>query len=294
MGRIEEALAKLQAQRTAGAASAQRLEPAAPPPPIAAVRDAPPAPVAHSYGGRFIEVNFDDLRPLGLMAPDAEDRKLSEQYRVVKRPLLKNASPLLVPRLERGNLLLITSALPGEGKTFTCLNLCFSLAREQDWSVVLVDGDCNKPRLSHLFGADNEPGLMDLLRDSKRTFDSVVMPTNISSFSFVPAGKRHNDSVELLASNTMAALCNDISAADPHRIIVFDSPPLLLTSEAPALAVQMSQIVLVVHANRTPQRAVLAALGRLDPAKAISLLLNQVSMTADTGEYDGQYYGYGE
>ena len=292
MGRIEEALAKIQARRTAKAEPAlQRADLVVPP---AAVSAAPFEPVSHFYGGKFLHVNIEQLRPLGLLATETEERKVSEQYRRAKRPLIKNASPTLVPRMHRGNLLLVTSALPGEGKTFTCLNLCFSLAREQDWSVVLVDGDCNKPHLSRLFGAENEPGLMDLLRDSKKDFDSVVMPTDVPNFSLVPAGKRHADSVELLASNTMDALCNEISGADPKRMIVFDSSPLLLTSEAPALATQMSQVVLVVQANQTPQRAVVAALGRLDPAKAISLLLNQVSEGSNDGEYGGQYYGYGD
>jgi receptor protein-tyrosine kinase len=292
MGRFEEALAKLRARRAAVAESALRgghLAVA-----TAAGRDVPPEPVTHFYGGKFLHIDIERLRPLGLMATDAEDRKVSEQYRVAKRPLLKNASATLVPRMHRGNLLLVTSALPGEGKTFTCLNLCFSLAREQDWSVVLVDGDCNKPHLSRLFDAENEPGLMDLLRDSKKDFDSVVMPTNIPNFSLVSAGKRHSDAVELLASSTMDALCTEIWSSDPKRMIVFDSPPLLLTSEAPALATQMSQIVLVVQANKTPQRAVVAALGRLDPSKAISLLLNQASKGPDDGEYGGQYYGYGD
>jgi protein-tyrosine kinase len=75
---------------------------------------------------------------------------------------------------------------------------------------------------------------------------------------------------------------------------VFDSPPTLLTSEAQALAAHVSQIVLVVQANKTPQRAVVAALARLDPAKAISLLLNQASAGDADGEYGGQYYGYGD
>jgi protein-tyrosine kinase len=290
MTRLEEALAKLQARRTEGVGSERLSQVAAP----AAAREPLPATITHSYGGMPLHVNLDELRRVGLTAADPNDRRLAEQYRMVKRPLLKNAAPGHVPQMLRANLLLVTSALPGEGKTFTCLNLCLSMAREQDWSVVLVDGDSNKPNLSRLFGVGNEPGLMDLLRDSTTEFDSMVMPTDIPNLSFLPAGTRHTDSVELLASSAMRTLCDRTSSSDPQRMIVFDSPPLLLTSEGPALAAQLSQIVVVVKANKTPQRAVVAALGRLDPTKAISLVLNQATKTTNDGEYGGDYYGYGD
>lgn len=280
MSRLEDALNKLQTRRAMGGAERERA---------VGTREVPSQPGAHSYGGKPLTINFDHLRRLGLTAAEPEARSLAGQYRMVKRPLLKNASS---QSLQRGNLLLVTSALPGEGKTFTCLNLCLSLAREQDWSVVLVDGDSSKPHLSRLLGAEGDAGLMDLLRDSAREFDSIVMPTDVPNLSFLPAGTRHRDAVELLASSAMETLCDRVARSDPKRMIVFDSPPLLLTSEAPALAAQMSQIVVVVKANKTPQRALLMALAQLDPTKAIGLLLNQAGKGTDEGKYSGHYYGY--
>ena len=280
MTRLEDALNKLQTRRAIGGAGREGA---------VGTREVPLQPGAHSYGGKLLTINFDHLRRLGLMPAESEARSLAGQYRTIKRPLLKNASS---QSLQRGNLLLVTSALPGEGKTFTCLNLCLSLAREQDWSVVLVDGDSSKPHLSRLLGAEGAAGLMDLLRDSTREFDSIVMPTDVPNLSFLPAGTRHRDAVELLASSAMETLCDSAARSDPKRMIVFDSPPLLLTSEAPALAAQMSQIVVVVKANKTPQRALLMALAQLDPTKAIGLLLNQAGKGTDEGKYSGHYYGY--
>lgn len=292
MTRLEEALTKIQARRAdvAGAERGTRAGSTA----SASVREPAPQPIMHSYGGMPLHLDLSQLRREGLIAADHENRKLAEQYRMVKRPLLKNATPGQVSTLPRANLLLVTSALPGEGKTFTALNLSLSMARDQDWSVVLVDGDSSKPNLSRLFGVEHAPGLMDLLRDSAGELESIVMPTDIPNLSFLPAGTRHADSVELLSSSAMQSLCERTAAADAKRLIVCDSPPLLLTSEGPALAAQMSQIVVVVKANKTPQRAVIAALGRLDPAKAISLLLNQATQSTDGGEYSGGYYGYGD
>jgi Mrp family chromosome partitioning ATPase len=183
---------------------------------------------------------------------------------------------------------MVASALGSDGKTFTCVNLSLSIAREHDWSVVLVDGDSVKPHLTRLFGADKEPGLMDLLRDPSTAFDSYVMPTSIPGLAILPAGARDKHASELLVSARMASLCAEISAANPRRIVLFDSAPLLLTSEAPALATQIGQVVLVVRANRTPQRSVLEARDKIDPAKAINLVLN------DAASRDGHLaYGYG-
>jgi Mrp family chromosome partitioning ATPase len=186
---------------------------------------------------------------------------------------------------------MIASALSGEGKTFTCMNLCLSIAREKDWDVVLVDGDCTKPHLTKLFGAEDELGLLDLLRDPALRFDSLVMPTNLPGFSFLPAGKADEQAAELLASARMSGLCTELSSGERHRVIVFDSAPLLLTAESTALASQVGQIVLVVHANRTPQHAVLQARDKLDESKAISVLLNQGDADRHLGTYGG-YHSY--
>jgi len=244
----------------------------------------------HVYGGHRIVVDRSQLQANGLLAPGEDERRLSEQYRAIKRPLLGNADTSLRSVLPLGNLVMVASALPGEGKTFTCMNLCLSIARERDWSVVLVDGDSAKQHLTGLFGADGRAGLMDLLRDPDLSFEDLVMPTDIPGLSLLPAGDYDADSSELLASRRMKELCFQLSSSDVGRMIIFDSSPLLLTTEAIALASQVGQVAMVVKADSTPQQAVLAALEKLDPEKAINCVLNNTS-GADLSESYG-YYGY--
>src|SRR5690606_25112995 len=266
MGRIEEALAKLHAQRGGPAARS----------PVGRFVDAGLPPAEQLYGGRHIAVDMNRLRAHGLMAPENEERRLADEYRTIKRPLLENASKLRDPPIPLGNLLMITSAVAGEGKTFTSLNLCLSIARERDWNAVLVDADAQKRHLTRLFGAEKEQGLLDLLRDPKLVFDSLVMPTDVPGFFLLPAGQADEHSTELLSSSSMQTLCAQL-ATRPGSMFVFDSAPLLMSSDPLALAGQVGQVLLVVLANKTAQEAVLQACEKLDDSKAVSLLLNQAS-----------------
>jgi exopolysaccharide/PEP-CTERM locus tyrosine autokinase len=234
-------------------------------------------------------VDVEELRRQGLIAPGNHEQRIVDQYRAIKRPLLNNADSTHEPQVDNGNLMMIASAFSGEGKTFTCLNLCLSIARERDWSVLLVDGDNLKPDLTRLFGAEGEQGLMDLLREPNIKAESLVMPTDIPNFALLPAGKADRQASELFASARMAALCAELSQSDHRRVVIFDSAPLLLTSESPVLATRVGQVVLVVQANRTPRKAVLEARDRLDTSKAISLVLNQ----SDGGETFVTYGEYG-
>lgn len=247
----------------------------------------------HGYGGNHIVVDPEQLRANGLLAPGADERRLAEQYRAIKRPLLGNADLSQRSVLPLGNLLMVASALSGEGKTFTSVNLCLSIARERDWSVVLVDADSSKPHLTRLFSAENEPGLIDLLRNPELSFEDLVMPTDIPGMSLLPAGAGDAHASEMLASRRMKELCQQISLADSGRMVVFDSSPLLLTTEAIALASQVGQVLMVVRADSTEQQSVLAALDKLDPEKATNCVLNRTS-GADRSESYGYYGDYGD
>lgn len=285
MSKIEDALRGIKANATRQASA-----------PAAIVREkrlATVVPREHGYGGNRIVVDSGQLRENGLLAPGSDERRLAEQYRAIKRPLLGNADPSQRSVLPLGNLLMVASALSGEGKTFTSVNLCLSIARERDWSVVLVDADSSKPHLTRLFAAENEPGLIDLLRDPELSFEDLVMPTDIPGFSLLPAGASDVHASELLASRRMKELCQQISSFDVGRMIVFDSSPLLLTTEAIALASQVGQVLMVVRADSTEQQSVLAALDKLDPEKAVNCVLNRTS-GADRSESYGYYGDYGD
>jgi exopolysaccharide/PEP-CTERM locus tyrosine autokinase len=186
---------------------------------------------------------------------------------------------------------MMASAMPGEGKTFTSINLAFSMALERDVSVLLVDADVAKPHISKLFGLDSEPGLLDLLQDDSIAAESLILPTNVPRLSVLPAGRHSNEATELLASARMKEIMDEVARYDASRITLLDSPPLLLTTESQALAQIAGQIVVVVRAGITPQGVLQDALSYFAEDKSVSLILNQSVETAAAGYY---YYGYGD
>ncbi len=243
--------------------------------------------------GRLVTVDHEMLRESGYLAPLEQERHIEEQYRILKRPLLDNASGRGAYMGEDANLIMVTSALPGDGKTFNCINLALSMAIEKDVSVLLVDADIAKPRISQLFGIDDQPGLTDLLKDKSRDVDKVVMRTDISGLRIMPAGCPDEHATELLASRRMGKVIDVLSKSYSDRIVIFDSPPILVTSEARVLASFMGQIAMVVCAGGTPQQAVLEALESIDDSKAISLILNQSASGLGSASYGAYKYGYG-
>ena len=242
------------------------------------------------YGGRPLLVDSEALVEAGFLAKGAGQRRLADEFRQIKRPILANARGKRVARPERANLLMVASATTDEGKTFTCINLALSIAREKDWSVVLVDVDCAKQHITSMFSAENELGLLDLLKDPSIHPNEVIMPTNVPSLSVLPAGNRDHNAAELLSSERMVQVARLLSEEDKFRMVVMDSSPLLLTTEAPVLSSHVGQVALVVYAGHTSQSAVLAALDKLDGTKAVNAILNQAKSNAATAY--GGYYGY--
>jgi len=286
MSLVEQALKKLQASRA---------EPPAPTPPPARPGATPtPSPAAAATtpvarSSRVVSVNRDMLRAAGVLPTQQEERRIQQQFRQIKRPLVANAFGRGAERLPQGQIIMVASALPGDGKTFTSANLALSLALEKDVNVVLVDADVAKSHISRVFSADGEPGLLDVLRDEHLDIESVILNTNVPNLSLLPVGGRSDTATELLASPRMRSVAARLSAADPTRIVLFDSPPLLLTTESRALSSIAGQIVLVVRAGSTPQKAVYDALDMLGEGKSIGLVLNQCDEGANSGYYD--YYG---
>ncbi len=251
---------------------------------------------ALSASGRILHVDRAALREAGLLAPQSQERRLAEEYRQIKRPLLANADGRSGLEVPDATLIMVTSAVPNDGKTFTCINLSLSMAREKDHHVVLVDGDVANPELSRLFGVQGEPGLLDFLRNTDMRLEDCVVATDVPGLSLLPAGQRDEDATELLASQRMELLMDSLKAIDPPPIALFDSAPLLMATESVALAAHVGQIVVVVKEGRTTQQQVQRAVEILDPDKALSLILNQVESTGDWLAYGATYgqYGYGQ
>jgi receptor protein-tyrosine kinase len=191
-------------------------------------------------------------------------------------------------KVSNRNLVMVTSSLPGEGKTFTAVNLAMSIAMEVNRTVLLVDGDVAHPDLPRVLGIPSTPGLLDVLtRDDIDVGDALVR-TNIDNLTILPAGSRHRRSTELLASEQMAILLRELASRYADRIIVFDSPPLLATTEARVLATHMGQIVMVVAADKTRQHAVNLALSTIESCETVLMMLNKAEKT-DVGTYYDYY-----
>jgi len=233
-----------------------------------------------------VELNLDALAESGIVTPNAPRSHIADEFRVVKRPLISNAMGRGAARLAHGNLIMITSAMSGEGKSFTAVNLAMSIAAELDHTVMLVDADVARPSVLRMLGLPASPGLLDLL-EGKADMSSVLLRTNVDKLSILPSGTPHARATELLASEAMRLLLEDISNRYPDRIVIFDSPPLILTTEARVLATQMGQIVMVVQADKTLQADVQQALATIDACPVKMMLLNQLRTDAKSG------YGYG-
>jgi len=239
---------------------------------------------------QILHLDFDALREASIVPPEDLAPHLADEFRRIKRPLIANAFGKGVVPVENGNLLMLCSAFSGEGKTFTSVNLAMSLALERERTVLLVDADVAKPHISRALGIDGQLGLMDLLTDDDLDISEVLVQTDMPGLRILPAGQRHKYSTEYLASDKMQDLMDELSGRYPNRIIIFDSPPLLQTSEAQVLASLVGQVVMVIHAGETPQAAVDAALEMIDSNKAINLILNKCRVKS-SGEYYGGYYG---
>lgn len=241
-----------------------------------------------SRQARKVEVNLDRLAAAGYLTPDKPESVMANELRRIKRPLINACHGKLATPIHNANRIMVTSSLPGEGKSFISLNLAISMAMERDSTVLLVDADTSRPSLSHLIGAANDLGLLDLLtRDDLDAADTLVR-TNIDRLVFLPAGVQRPHATELLASEVMAKLVEELASRYPDRILIFDAPPLLAASEPAVLAGHMGQIVVVVEARRTTQKALQQALNTIDACPAVMTVLNKAA-TEDSSKY--VYFG---
>jgi protein-tyrosine kinase len=238
---------------------------------------------------RRVELDLPALQAAGIITPISPRTNIGDQYRVIKRPLIQNAVGKGAVSLNHGNLIMVTSALAGEGKSFTAVNLAMSIAAELDHTVMLVDADVARPSVLRMLGLPPGPGLLDLL-EGRAEMANVLLRTNVDKLTVLPSGSPHPRATELLASDAMRQLLNDMATRYPDRIIIFDSPPLLLTTESRVLASHMGQIVVVVHAGKTLQADVQHALSTIETCPVKLMLLNKATSAMDGYGYN---YGYG-
>ena len=237
----------------------------------------------------FISV-LPALRNNNMLVPGSPlGQSFQDEYRRIKRPLLSNAIGRSSSLVDRGNLIMVTSSMPGEGKSYTATNLALSIAREKDVTVLLIDCDVARRGVSRLLGIEDRPGLVDLVDNEELTVADVMLTTDIPNFRVLAAGSHYDYVTELLASNRMASLVDEIATRYSDRIVIFDSPPLLATPETQVLATLVGQIVFVVETGKTPQAVVMDALEQLPEDKAIGIVLNK---NEGASGKSGYYYGY--
>ena len=236
-----------------------------------------------------INLDLARMQQVGLVTAAGGRTPLVEDFRIIKRPLIKRALLETPPGERPGNLIMITSSLPGEGKTFCSINLAMSIAMELDHTVLLVDADVARPSVLRTLNVSAQRGLMDVLLDEELDLSDVMLRTNVDTLAILPAGTSNARATELLASQSMSALVHEIAHRYSDRIVIFDSPPLLLTSEAHVLAGHMGQIVLVVEAERTTQHAVKESLRQLEGCSNVNIIYNKSRDFPGTETYDYHY-----
>lgn len=237
---------------------------------------------------RFEAIDFTQLQRCGLLTPGMTRTRTMEEFRVVKRGILQHAFEPGANRARPSNLVMVTSANPGEGKTFTAVNLAVSIALERDYTVLLIDADFSNPGVLDSLGLKAEKGLIDVLQDDEIDLSDVLIRTNIDKLTVLPAGSQHNLSTEFLASQRMSDFVQDVARRYPDRLIIFDTPPILATSEASALSMHVGQVVFVIEADKTSKAAVHSALGLIDADARVGLILNRCQVSSASTRF-GRY-----
>lgn len=246
-------------------------------------------PALASRTSQVAHINLEKLNKLGMITPDGEKSQLAEEFRLIKRPLITNVFNRDSSQIKDANLIMVTSSMPGEGKSFCAINLAMSIAMEMDHTVLLVDADVAKPSLPGLLGITAEKGLMDVMLDDNLDLSDVMIKTNVEKLTILPAGRGNRYATEMLASEAMGRLLKEIAGRYRDRVIIFDSPPLLATTEARVLAAHMGQIVMVVEAEKTTHDQLQEALAQIEKCDVVGLLLNKGKALIGT-EYP--LYGY--
>ena len=243
-----------------------------------------------NHGGQSqkVEIDIERLKNLGFITSLESNTLLNEEFREIKRPLLHNIKGKSAHTIEKANLIQVTSSIQGEGKTFTSINLAIAIAMELDHTVLLVDADVIKSSVSKTLGIQSETGLTDYLKGDVSHLSEVMLKTSIPKLTVLPAGSRQDLSTELLNSDFMDNLFDELSGRYKNRVVIIDSPPLLETNESRVIAHKVGQIVFIVEHNKTTQTSIKNALSLLEPEMVIGLVMNK-----NRSGTNSQYYGYG-
>ena len=245
--------------------------------------------LSDSMSEQSVIVPFKQLAAKNYLTPATPRSALLEQYRRIKRPLLKRAFSEMNADRVKSRIIMVTSAKSGEGKTFSAINLAMSITMEQDNTVLFIDADMHKAASSSALGLpENCSGLTDYLASDTANYTDYIYQTQLPGLHIMPAGTAKPNSTELFASARMAQLLTNLCAKSNRQLIVVDTPPLLQTTEASAIIDHAGQIAFVVAAEITPRSVVSDAIAQISREQYVGLILNKSRMV----KADSYAYGY--
>jgi receptor protein-tyrosine kinase len=259
------------------------------PPPNTPVQDSK-GDTTRTYSSQYIELDLELLQQKGFVSTSSERRIINEEYRAIKRKLLTNAFGPLSSSLKNSNIIMVTSSRPGEGKTFTAVNLALSIALEQDKTVLLVDADVLRPNVMKTLELKNTTGLMEFLLGERADISDVMCSTNLSNLKIIPAGKAHHLSTELLASSKMFEAVEEFANRYEDRVVIVDTPPLLGINETAILANLAGQAIVVTEESKSKLADIKNAVSQLNSEMAIGFVVNKATNIKEDGAGFGYYY----
>ncbi len=260
--------------------AAERLNEVGPRPP------APSAPLPQPRRASLLPpVTRARLEATGLVAGAAGRTRISEEFRIAENRLVRAMEQEHGGSLPAANILMVTSSRPGEGKSFTALNLAGTLAISTRHDVLLVDADRKKTSLSAALGLAGQLGFRDLI-DPALDPALLVVPTELPHLAVLPVGTIAGTPAE---AGPVDALVERLARALPSHIVVLDTAPCLSTSDASGMAHAVGHAVIVVEAELTQQSELEATIDLLRPCASLMLLLNKAQ--AQMSYSFGAYYG---
>lgn len=236
-------------------------------------------------------LDMASLEKAGMVVGHKVRTRISEEFRITVGHILRSMHANYSPGRGAPNVLMVTSARPGEGKSFSSLNLAGSIAQHTQREVLLVDVDAKQRSISAELGLADRPGLLDLSTNPSLRIEDVIVRTAIPHLSIITVGSGHTIGTEISPTRPVAQLVERIARRFPNAVVLLDAPPCLSTSDPSTLAPFVGQIVMVVEAERTQRNEVVAALDLIKACPSITLMLNKIRLT--TSYTFGAYHYFG-
>ena len=266
MERIKQALEKARQERQLR----QQDDPAAP------VTPAHKPAANHNQATLAHPIRIEDsILRKNRIVTGVEPGLFTESYNLLRTQVLQRAKE------DGWKVLAVTSPGPGEGKTLTAINLAISIAREVDFTVLLVDANLRHPWMLEHFGIANRKGLSDYLTDDVPISELLLQPERIEQLMVLPGGRPLTNSAEMLNSPKMAQLVEEMKTRYHSRIIIFDLPPVLTSADALAFSPYVDAALLVLEEGVTRKEDIERALDLLQSTNVIGTVLNKAEVASN-------------